>query len=69
MRWSSKLEAKAWHREEEGLKIDLEKLAGDVFTITLMPIYQYERAERFGVTYKKSDATSQGVRGGTASLP
>ena len=49
VRWSGKLEPKAYRRER-GLKIDLEKLAQDVRKHP--DAYQYERAARFGVTPK-----------------
>ncbi len=80
VRWSFTLEAKAYHCEK-GFKIALETLAEDVHD--LPDGYQYERADRFGVTpkaiwqalrklgvrYKKSDAPFQGGRRRTASLP
>ena len=49
MRWSAKLEPKEYKRGR-GLKIDLEMLAQDVRDFP--DAYQYERAERFGVTPK-----------------
>ena len=80
VRWSGKLEPKAYH-QERGLKIDLEQLAQDVREDP--DAYQYERAARFGVTpkaiwqalrklgvtYKKSDAASEGGRRRAACLP
>ena len=80
VRWSGKLEPKTYRREK-GLKIDLEELAQDVRERP--DAYQYERAARFGVTpkaiwqalrklgvtYKKSDAASEGGRRRTAVLP
>ena len=49
VRWSAKLEPKEYKRGR-GLKIDLEMLAQDVRDFP--DAYQYERAERFGVTPK-----------------
>ncbi len=79
VRWSGKIEPKPYRRKK-GLKIDLEELAQDVRDHP--DAYQSERAARFGVTpkaiwqalrrlgvtYKKSDATSEGGRRRTACL-
>ena len=80
VRWRKEIEPKVYRRER-GLKIDLEKLAQDVRDDP--DAYQYERAERFGVTpkaiwqalrtlgvtHKKSHAAPQGGRRRTACLP
>lgn len=80
VRWSGRIEIKLYERKK-GLKIDLEALAQDVRDHP--DAFQYERAARFGVTpkaiwqalrklgvtYKKSDAASEGGRRRTASLP
>lgn len=49
VRWSKSLEPKPYQRRN-GLKIDLDALARDVREHP--DAYQYERAERFGVTQK-----------------
>lgn len=80
VRWNKDIEPKVYRRER-GLKIDLEKLAQDVSDDP--DAYQYERAERFGVTpkaiwqalrklgvtYKKSHAAPESGRRRTTLLP
>ncbi len=79
-RWSKRLEPKPYERRKVR-RIDREKLAQDVRDHP--DDYQYERAARFGVTpkaiwqalrkldvtYKKSDAASEGGRRRTALVP
>ena len=81
MHWSGTLEPKSYRRAR-GLKIDLDVPALDVRTISA-PINTIDRAIRFGVTpkaiwqalrklgvtYKESDAASEGGRRRTACLP
>ena len=78
-RWSKRLTPKPYTRRK-GRKINLEQLAQDVRDHP--DDYQYERAARFGVTpkaiwqalrklgvtYKRSNAASQGERRRTAVL-
>ena len=80
VRRSGKLKPKPYRRERD-LKIDPDVLALDVRDHP--DAYQYQRAARFavtpkairqalrklGVTYKKSDAASEGGRRRTACLP
>ena len=80
VRWNKQLEPKAT-REGRPRKIDLEALAKDVAKHP--DSYQYERAQRFGVTnkpmwlalrklgvsYKKKPIAPQGGRRQTAYLP
>ena len=78
--WTKKLHPQK-HRDKKAIKIDPDKLRQDV--IEYCDAYQYERAERLGVsrsgiqralkklniTYKKSFTTSKGKRRGEIRIP
>jgi transposase len=80
VRWNKSIEPRPYQRRK-GLKIDLQALARDVREHP--DAYQYERAERFGVTqkaiwqalrkfrvtYKKIAQPPEGRRRRTACLP